>query len=186
MATAKQRGESVPQQMRAVFDAVVALTDPFCTEQLNAEYAEVCRRLAAALARKRPSPLLSGSVRTWACAIVYTAGSLNFLWDRSQTPYMSASDLAAEFGIATSTAGNKSKAVRDALKIKQYDWHWALPSKLDSYPLAWMIQVDGFLVDARRMPREIQEEAFDRGFIPYLPETAGVSILVTELLPQNE
>ncbi len=36
-------------------------------------------------------------------------------------------------------------------------------------PLAWMIQVDGFIVDARDAPREIQEEAFLRGLIPYIP-----------------
>jgi Domain of unknown function (DUF6398) len=175
VAAAKQRNESVPQHMRAVFDAIVAITDPFCTEHFNAEYAEVCRRLAAALSRKRPSPLASGNVRTWACAIVYTAGSVNFLFDRSQTPFMSAADLAARFDVAKSTAGNKSKAVRDALKIKQFDWHWCLPSQVDSYPLAWMIQVDGIHVDARLMPREIQEEAFDRGFIPCLPKTTEFS-----------
>jgi hypothetical protein len=35
-------------------------------------------------------------------------------------------------------------------------------------PVAWLIQVDGFTVDARRASREIQEEAFRRGMIPYL------------------
>jgi hypothetical protein len=26
------------------------------------------------------------------------------------------------------------------------------------------------MIDARQAPREVQEEALDRGFIPYLPE----------------
>lgn len=165
--------ESVPVKMRQVYDAVVALTDPFCAEHLNDEYAQLCRRLAAALCRKRPSPLLSGQLRTWACAIVYTAGSENFLFDRSQTPYMAAADIADGFGVAKSTAGNKAKTVRDALKIKPYDWHWSLPSRLDDNPLAWLIQVDGIMVDARRVPREIQEEAYQRGLIPYVPASRG-------------
>ena len=165
--------ESVPQQMRATFDAVVALTDPFCKEHLTEEYAEQCRKLTAALCRKRPSPLQSGNLNTWAAAIVYTIGSINFLFDKSQAHYMSAADLAGAFGIAKSTAGNKSKAIRDALKIRPYDWHWSLPSRMDTHPFAWMIEVNGMIVDARRVPRDIQEEAFRKGLIPYVPAQAG-------------
>jgi beta-phosphoglucomutase-like phosphatase (HAD superfamily) len=32
-----------------------------------------------------------------------------------------------------------------------------------------MITVDGVIVDARRVPRAIQEEAFRKGLIPYIP-----------------
>lgn len=35
--------------------------------------------------------------------------------------------------------------------------------------MAWLIQVNGLIVDARHASREIQEEAFRRGLIPYLP-----------------
>ena len=71
--------------------------------------------------------------------------------------------------VAKSTAGNKSKAIREALKMKPYDWRWSLPSKLDDHPLAWMIEVDGLILDARHIPREIQEVAFRKGLIPYVP-----------------
>ncbi len=33
-----------------------------------------------------------------------------------------------------------------------------------------MIQVNGFTLDARYLNREIQEEAFRKGLIPYIPE----------------
>ena len=36
-----------------------------------------------------------------------------------------------------------------------------------------MIEVNGLLIDARYAPREVQEEALRRGFIPYLPKTAA-------------
>ena len=39
-----------------VLELIVAMTDQFCREQLNEEYAVLCRRLAEKLARKRPSP----------------------------------------------------------------------------------------------------------------------------------
>ena len=35
--------------------------------------------------------------------------------------------------------------------------------------MAWMIQVNGLIVDARHLPRDIQEEAFRKGLIPYIP-----------------
>jgi hypothetical protein len=35
--------------------------------------------------------------------------------------------------------------------------------------VVWLIQVNGLIVDARHMPRGVQEEAFRLGLIPYLP-----------------
>ena len=49
------------------------------------------------------------------------------------------------------------------------DPNWTLPSRLADNPMAWLIQVNGLIVDARQAPREVQEEAFRRGMIPYLP-----------------
>jgi hypothetical protein len=36
--------------------------------------------------------------------------------------------------------------------------------------MAWMIMVDGFILDARTMPREVQEVAYRKGLIPYIPK----------------
>jgi hypothetical protein len=41
--------------------------------------------------------------------------------------------------------------------------------RLESYPMAWTISLDGFIVDARTMPPAVQEEARRRGLIPALP-----------------
>lgn len=46
---------------------------------------------------------------------------------------------------------------------------WCLPSTLEENPLAWLIEVNGLVVDARMMPKEIQEEAYLLGLIPYVP-----------------
>jgi Domain of unknown function (DUF6398) len=58
-ATSKFTGEVGP-----VLELIVAMTDQFCREKLNEEYALLCRRLAEKLARKRPSPLLGGKPET--------------------------------------------------------------------------------------------------------------------------
>ena len=33
----------------------------------------------------------------------------------------------------------------------------------------WMLQVNGMLVDVRFMPREVQEIAYQKGLIPFIP-----------------
>jgi hypothetical protein len=78
---------SVPKAMRPTYDAVVALTDAFCRDHLNEEYRDLARTMAAALCRKRPSPLASGQPRTWACGIIYVLGQLNFLSDKASKPH---------------------------------------------------------------------------------------------------
>jgi hypothetical protein len=166
---AKPAGEKVPQQMQGKFEEITRLTDAFCSQHLNAEYAEMSRQLAAALCRKRPSPLATGQAKSWACGIIHALGMVNFLFDSSQTPHIKASKIYQVFGVAESTGQGKSKAVRDAMKMSYFDANWCLPSRLDMHPTAWLISINGFPIDARSAPREIQEEAFRKGLIPYLP-----------------
>ena len=171
------RSEKVPKDMKATFDEVTVITDRFCEERLNEEYRQLVREAASALCRKRPSPLTRGRLDIWACGIVLAIGWVNFLQDRSQEPHISTADLCSAFGVKESTGSNKGALIRDLLNIRPFDADWCLPSRLDRQPLAWMIQVNGLMVDARRMPREIQEIAFEKGFIPYLPD---------EYLPDEE
>ena len=83
---------------------------------------------------------------------------------------MSAAELCAAFGVSKSTGAAKAKAVREALGMHQMDPRWYRPSKMEHNSLAWMIMVNGFIVDVRSMPRDIQEAAYAKGLIPYLPE----------------
>lgn len=36
-------------------------------------------------------------------------------------------------------------------------------------PLIWMLEVNGFTVDARHLPLEVQDIAYAKGLIPYVP-----------------
>jgi hypothetical protein len=40
---------------------------------------------------------------------------------------------------------------------------------MEENPLIWMIQVNGMIVDVRHMPLEVQEIAYAKGYIPYIP-----------------
>jgi hypothetical protein len=159
---------SIPEAMKSHYSHITSLIEPFCQQYLNEEYKQLSFLATAALCRKRPSPLLSGNASTWACGIVYAMGYVNFLFDKSFEPFVTTEQLATAFGISKSTAGNKSKQIRDLLKIHHFDHRWYLPSKLADNPTIWMITVNDLIMDARNLPREIQVIAHEKKLIPYI------------------
>lgn len=173
IASAMTTADRVPAALREKFDTIVLLTDAFCDQHLNDEYKQLIRKALAALSRKRPSPLLKGQDKSWAAGAVHALGMVNFLFDASQTPHCTAADIWAHFGLATSTGQTHSKKIRDALNMGQMDPDWCLPSSMDANPLIWMLEVNGLMVDARHMPLEVQDIAFARGLIPYVPGRKG-------------
>jgi hypothetical protein len=141
----------IPKGWEEIYAALTALTDECCAKHLNPEYAELARLAIAALCRKRPSPLVNGGAQTWACAVLYALGQINFLSDKASKPYMAMAALCEHFGIASSTGGNKAKVVRQALGIRQFDHRWTLPSRL-----------------ASDLPPRVQEMAVKKGLIPFV------------------
>ena len=65
------KSEKVSPTMKSTYESIVGLTDEVAKKHLNAEYAQLLRYATAALCRKRPSPLATGHVNTWACGIAY-------------------------------------------------------------------------------------------------------------------
>lgn len=165
----------VPKARQGLYREVTAVSDRFCLEHLNEEYAELARRAIAALCRKRSCPLLSGRPESWACAVVYALGQVNFLSDTASEPCMSMGDLCARFGVSASTGGSKAKTVRDLLGMRQWDHRWILPSRWEATGPVWLVEVDGLAVDARWLPRQLQQIAFEKGLIPYVPQGDGQS-----------
>lgn len=66
------------------------------------------------------------------------------------------------------------------------DPNWCLPNKLKHNPLVWMISVDGFILDARSAPKEIQEVAYAKGFIPYIPEDSKLEDVIELETPLHQ
>ena len=165
----EQSTEPVPKSVEPAYLAIIERTDAVCDEHLSADYTALSRKLAAKLARKRPSPIARGKPEIWACGIVYALGTVNFLFDRTQSPHMRADELCAAFGVSKSSGSNKAKLIRDLFDMYQMDPNWCLPSLIDENPLIWMLEVNGLIVDVRNTPREIQEIAFEKGLIPYIP-----------------
>ena len=159
----------IPRGARPDAEQVVAVTDALCLEHLDAEYADLCRRLVGKLGRKRPSPLTRGDLRIWAAGVVYALGQLNFLFDKSQALHVTPDKLSELLNVKKATMANKAKLIRDAIGLSHFDTEFSRRELIDSSPLAWMLEVDGIIVDARRLPVALQVQAFQMGLIPYVP-----------------
>lgn len=159
---------SVPADSLAAYRAVTRLTDAFCRECLDEEYAELARRAARELCRRRPSLLAAGRPEGWACGIVHALGMANFLFDPHQTPHLAARAIYDAFGVSASGAGVKSRAVRETLGMVPMDPRWYRPSRMADNLLAWLVMVDGLTVDARHLSREQQRALARAGHLPFV------------------
>ena len=158
----------IPAALRDRAQQIIDVTDAACHEHIDDEYGRLARRLVARLARKRPSPLARGDVRIWAAGVIYAIGQVNFLFDRTQTPHLSADQLAEALGVVKTTMANKAGLINRTLDIRIFEPDLTRVAMLEQHPVAWLVEVDGFIVDARTLPAEMQDEARQRGLIPDL------------------
>ncbi|MBF0588179.1 MAG: hypothetical protein HQL53_03540 [Magnetococcales bacterium] len=159
----------VPIKMRPVYEKVIDITDAFCAAHLTADYADLARAMTAALCRKRPSPVLKGRPKSWAAGVVYALGQINFLWDPTFEPHMTAKELCSKIGVSQGTASGKAREISQALNTGQMDPKWSIPEMIETNPMVWMLEVNGLVMDVRKAPPEIQDMAFEQGLIPYVP-----------------
>jgi hypothetical protein len=164
----RNEDRTVPPALRERVATIVAIIDLVCEQHLDGEYAVLCRTLTVRLARKRPSPLDRGDPRIWAAGVIYTVGSINFLFDKSQPPHLRADKLAEHVGVVQSTMANKSARIRSLLGLSWYEPELTRYENLEQNPFAWMVTVNDILLDARTLPDEIQAEARRLGLIPDL------------------
>lgn len=128
----------------------------FCTKKLDEEYFELAERLTLKLGRKRNVPFVAGKLEVWAVAIIHALGTINFLFDKSSTPYASIEEINIFFGTNKTTTGNKSKEIRDLLKLKRWDNEFSTKRMSSSNPFANLIMVDGLIVPLNTLPDQYQ------------------------------
>ena len=136
---------------------LIEMTAEFSNEYLDEDYKQLCEKLIRKMSRKRNVPFLSGRIEIWASAVVYAIGSINFLFDRSFEPYVSAGDICKYFGTSKSTTSQKAKVIRDMFKCGYWDKEFSTSKMMESNPLSDLVMVNGFLVDKESLPPEIQE-----------------------------
>ena len=125
---------------------IIQLAKSFCNEKLNEEYAALAEKLICKLGRKRNVPFVGGQTSIWAAAVIHALGSINFLFDKSSEPYTSIDEINEFFGTKKSTTGNKSKEIRDLLKLGYWDSEFSTKSMGDNNPFANLVKMNGFIV----------------------------------------
>ncbi|MDT3740331.1 MAG: DUF6398 domain-containing protein [Candidatus Kapabacteria bacterium] len=137
-------------------EKLLELTRTFCTQKLNDEYFQLCEKLIKKLGRKKDVPFQRGKIEIWAAAIVYTIGSINFLFDKSFEPYMTATQISEYFGAKNSTVSNKAREIQSMFNLSYFSPEFSTQHSINSNPLTNMVMVDGFIVPLDTLPEDLQ------------------------------
>ncbi|MHA1648408.1 MAG: DUF6398 domain-containing protein [Promethearchaeota archaeon] len=112
---------SLKQKIAEKQAILIEMVNNFFEEKLNTEYNHLCKKLIQKMSRKRNVPFITGRLDIWAGSIISAIGQINFLFDRSNVPHCSATDISNFFGINKSTTSQKAKIIRDMFKLRY--WH---------------------------------------------------------------
>lgn len=122
------------------------LTEAFCKEHIDIEYAQLCHKMIEKMARKKSVPFIVGKIEIWAAAVIHAIGSINFLFDKNTKPFVSADFICKSFGVSKSTVGQKAKVIRDMLRIQHFDPEFSTQSILKQNPFDKIGMVNGYMV----------------------------------------
>jgi hypothetical protein len=109
------------------------------------------------LARKRHVPFLSGKKEIWAAAVIYALGQINFLFDKSFQPYVTADEICNFFGMKKSSVSQKAKVIRDMLKLNYFDPEFSIKRMRDQNPLKDLVMIEGMVDPISSLPPEMRE-----------------------------
>lgn len=139
-------------------EALIKMTDDFADRYLDEDYKMLCRKLIEKMSRKRQVPFLSGRLEIWAAAVVYAIGQINFLFDKSFEPYVSATDLCNYFGTSQSTTSQKAKIIRDMFKMRYFDEEFSTEKMQKENPLNEFVMIDGLVVPVSTVIKVLEEK----------------------------
>ena len=145
---------------------LIEMAGAFCTQKLDDDYLKLCEKLIRKLGRKRDVPFQRGNLEIWAAAVIYSIGSINFLFDKSFKPYMTAEQISEYFGTKNSTVSNKAREIKDMFNMSPFSSEFSTKRMAESNPFNNFVMVDGFIVSLDTLPLDAQElvkEARARG-----------------------
>jgi len=136
---------------------LLELTGSFCAQELDDDYCRLCEKLILKLGRKRDVPFKSGKIEIWAAAVIHAIGSINFLFDKSFEPYVTAEQISEYFGTKKSTVSNKARQIKDMFKMGYYDSNFSTQYMAGNNPFNDMVMVNGLIVPLSSIPEDLQE-----------------------------
>jgi len=150
------RTKAEKEKIEAISQELIKLTGEFCDQYLDEDYKQLAEKLILKMKRKRQVPFLRGRVNTWAAAIIYALGQINFLFDRSFEPYVPASDIPKHFGLSQSTVGQKAKSIRDMFDLRYWHPEFSTQRVHDNNPYKDLVIINGLIVPISMLPPAVQ------------------------------
>lgn len=138
----------IPKIIQPKFEEIGEIIRTVCRDKIDDEYYYLGIILLEKLARKRPSPLQTGKSPVWAAGILCALGTINFLFDKSSTPYIRRDELAVYCGVKPATASEKSRKIRELFKMSYWDSRFSTQRMQERNPLKNMVMDrSGFILD---------------------------------------
>ncbi len=154
------------QEIKQKEKQLLEMTGIFCAQKLDDDYFQLCEKLIKKLGRKRDVPFKRGKLEIWAAAVVYAIGSINFLFDKSFEPYITAEQISDYFGTKNSTVSSKARQIKDMFDMWQFSPEFSTQKMKAENPFNNLVMVDGFIVPLDTLSSDLQEmvkEARSRG-----------------------
>ncbi len=149
------------QEIKQKEEKLLEMTGAFCAQKLDDEYFQLCEKLIKKLGRKRDAPFQRGKLEIWAAAVIFAIGSINFLFDKSFEPYMTAEQISEYFGTKNSTVSNKARQIKDMFDMWYFSPEFSTQKMTNDNPFNKMVMVDGFIVPLDTLPADLQEMVKD-------------------------
>jgi hypothetical protein len=137
---------------------ILDLIKEFCELKLDHDYLELSEQLLNKLGRKRDVPFVAGKTDIWAVAVIHALGTINFLFDKSFEPYVTVDELNGFFHTNKSSTGQKSKFIRDLLRLSYYDSEFSTTRMKQNNPFAKLTMVNGFIVSKEPVTESIAKK----------------------------
>ena len=149
------------QEIKQKEEKLLEMTGAFCAQKLDDEYFQLCEKLIKKLGRKRDVPFQRGRLEIWAAAVAYAIGSINFLFDKSFEPYMTAEQISEYFGTKNSTVSNKARQIKDMFDMWHFSPEFSTQRMNEQNPFNNMVMVDGYILPLDTLPVDLQEMVKD-------------------------
>ncbi len=145
------------EQVKEKEKQLLEITGAFCRQKLNNEYFQLCEKLIKKMGRKREVPFKRGKLEIWAAAVIYTIGSINFLFDKSFEPYISSKQMNEYFGTKGTTVSNKARIIKDMFDLWYFGSEFSTSAMELNNPFNTMVMVDGLIVPINNLPESMQQ-----------------------------
>ncbi len=149
------------QEIKQKEEKLIEIAGAFCAQKLDDEYLQLCKKLIKKLGRKKDVPFQRGKIEIWAAAVIYAIGSINFLFDKSFEPYVTAEQISEYFGTKNSTVSNKARQIKDMFDMWHFNPEFSTQRMTVFNPFNQMVRVEGYIVPIDTLPGDLQQMVRD-------------------------